>query len=62
MPDGYFGWAPNLKVDPYDPERAHDDLLTAGGLEREAAFFCEGEKRFGCLFRDEGQVDVFAGE
>ena len=27
-----------------------------------AAFFCEGEERFGGFFRYEGQVDVFSGE
>ena len=34
----------------------------AGGLDREAAFLCEGEERFGGFFRDEGEVDVFSGE
>ena len=34
----------------------------AGGLDGEAAFFCEGEERFGGFFRDQGQVDVFSGE
>ena len=34
----------------------------AGGLDREAAFLCEGEERFGGFFRDEGQVDVISGE
>ena len=35
---------------------------SAGGLDGEAAFFCEGEERFGGFFRYEGEVDVFAGE
>ena len=34
----------------------------AGGLDRDAASFCEGEERFGGFFRYEGQVDVFSGE
>ena len=34
----------------------------AGGLDGDAAFFCEGEERFGGFFRYEGQVDVFSGE
>ena len=34
----------------------------AGGLDGDAAFFCEGEERLGGFFRDEGQVDVFSGE
>jgi hypothetical protein len=34
----------------------------AGGLDGEAAFFCEGEKRFGGFFRYERQVDVFSGK
>ncbi len=36
--------------------------MLAGGLDGDAAFFCEREERFGGFFRDEGQVDVFAGE
>jgi hypothetical protein len=28
----------------------------------EAAFFCEGEERFGGFFGYEGQVDLFSGE
>ena len=42
--------------------RADGGGHVAGGLDAEAAFFCEGEKRFCGLFRDEGQVDVFSGE
>ena len=34
----------------------------AGGLDGEAAFFCEREQRFGGFFRYEGQVHVFSGE
>jgi hypothetical protein len=34
----------------------------AGGLDGEAASFCEREKRLGGLFRQEGKVDVFSGE
>ena len=34
----------------------------AGGLDGEAAFFCEGEERFSGFFRYEGKVDVFSGE
>src|SRR5207247_5782164 len=36
--------------------------LVAGGLDGEAAFFCEGEECFGGFFGYEGQVDVFSGE
>ena len=34
----------------------------AGGLDGDAAFLGEREERLGGLLRDEGQVDVFAGE
>ncbi len=34
----------------------------AGSLDGEAASFCEWNKRFGGLFRYQGQVDVFSGE
>jgi hypothetical protein len=37
-------------------------VLSPGGFDGEAAFFCEREKRFGGFFRDEGQVGVFWGE
>src|SRR6185437_7465927 len=33
-----------------------------GGLDRDAALFCEGEERFGGFFGHEGQVDVLSGE
>ena len=42
--------------------RADGGGHVAGGLDAEAAFFCEGEQRFGGLFREEGQVDAFSGE
>ena len=34
----------------------------ARGLDRDAALLCEGEKRLGGFFRDQGQVDAFPGE
>ena len=34
----------------------------AGGLDGEAAFFCERKERFGGFFRDEGEVDVLSGK
>ena len=42
--------------------RADGGGHVAGGLDGEAAFFREREERLGGFFRDEGQVDVFAGE
>ena len=42
--------------------RADGGGHVAGGLDGEAAFLGEGEERLGGLFRDEGQVDVLAGE
>ncbi|MDR1827354.1 MAG: ABC transporter substrate-binding protein, partial [Methylobacteriaceae bacterium] len=30
VPEGYFGWAPELKVDPYDPDKAKQLLAEAG--------------------------------
>ena len=40
--------------------RADGGGQVAGGLDGEAASFCEGEERFGGFFRYQGQVDVFA--
>ena len=34
----------------------------AGGLDGDAALFCEGEERFGGFFGHQGQVDVLSGE
>ena len=45
-----------------EDERADGGGHVAGGLDGDAALFCEGEERFGGFFRDEGQVDVFSGE
>ena len=42
--------------------RADGGGQVAGGFDGEAAFFCEGEECFSGFFRDEGQVDVLAGE
>ncbi len=39
--------------------RADGGGHVAAGLDREAAFFCEGEERFSGFFGYEGQVDVF---
>ena len=30
VPEGYFGWSPDIAVDPYDPERARELLAQAG--------------------------------
>ena len=42
--------------------RADGGSHVAGGLDGDAALFCEGEERFGGFFGDEGQVDGFWGE
>jgi hypothetical protein len=42
--------------------RAHGGGHLAGGLDGEAALLREREKRFGGLFREEGQVDRFPDE
>ena len=34
----------------------------AGSLDGEATSFCEGQERFSGFFRDEREIDVFAGE
>ncbi len=42
--------------------RADGGGRVGGGLDREAAPFCQGEERFSGFFRDEGQVDVLSRE
>ena len=42
--------------------RADGGGHVAGGFDGDAAFFREGEERFGGFLGDEGQVDVFTGE
>jgi hypothetical protein len=42
--------------------RADGGGHVAGGLDGDAAFFCEREKRFSGFFGYEGQVDVLSGE
>ena len=42
--------------------RADGGGEVAGGLDRDAAVFCEGEEHFGSFLRNEGKVDLFSGE
>ena len=42
--------------------RADGGRRLAGGLDGDAALFCEREERFGGFFGHQGQVDVFSGE
>jgi hypothetical protein len=42
--------------------RADSGRHLDGGLDGDAALFCEREERFGGFFRHEGQVDVLSGE
>ena len=45
-------------------KRACEPLVghVPGGLDGDTVPFCEGEERFGCVFRYEEQVDVFLSE
>ena len=42
--------------------RADGGCHVAGGLDAEAALFCDAEQRFCGLFREERQVDTFPSE